>query len=148
MRIPQRARSLGFEFNMTPLIDVVFLLIIFFLVASYYVRNEAVTAVELPVATQSTDDEPSPSRLTITVDDTGTISLHGNTVDRATVAAVMDELLEKFPPETCEVRLRTDRRTPYERVEPLLLLAAERGIRQVRFSVQKPGLAGPKAAAP
>ena len=40
MRIPRSQSRSGFGFNMTPMIDVVFQLIIFFLVASHLTRTE------------------------------------------------------------------------------------------------------------
>jgi biopolymer transport protein ExbD len=50
------------------MIDVVFLLIIFFLVASYFVRSEQSRAVMLPDAAKGqSDDHMSQNRLTITV---------------------------------------------------------------------------------
>jgi len=48
MKIPGRVRGAGLKFNLTPMIDVVFNLIIFFLVASHYSRSEAVVDLELP----------------------------------------------------------------------------------------------------
>ena len=41
MKIPGRSRGGSLKFNITPMIDVVFNLIIFFLVASHYARSEA-----------------------------------------------------------------------------------------------------------
>ena len=67
MRLPSQNVQRGLQFNITPLIDVVFLLIIFFLVASHFIRNEQVEQVELPVATQGRDEEESASRVVITI---------------------------------------------------------------------------------
>ncbi|MCA9048548.1 MAG: biopolymer transporter ExbD, partial [Planctomycetaceae bacterium] len=40
VRIPSKVSRSELQFNITPLIDVVFLLIIFFLVASHFARSE------------------------------------------------------------------------------------------------------------
>ncbi|MBM4074764.1 MAG: biopolymer transporter ExbD, partial [Planctomycetes bacterium] len=45
MRLPSTQIQRGLTFNITPLIDVVFLLIIFFLVASHFIRNETLEPV-------------------------------------------------------------------------------------------------------
>ena len=50
MKIPTSQTSRRFGANMTPLIDVVFLLIIFFLVSSQLARQEANIELELPEA--------------------------------------------------------------------------------------------------
>ena len=68
MKVPTRKREHGLQFNVTPLIDVVFLLIIFFLVASHFVRAENQESVDLPKATQADDQaDESLNRLVVTV---------------------------------------------------------------------------------
>ena len=67
MRITARPRSRTIKFNITPMIDVVFLLVIFFLVTAHFAQSQEVDAVDLPVATQIAEIEDSPRRLTITV---------------------------------------------------------------------------------
>ena len=73
MRLPQTVSSRSaFRFNITPMIDVVFLLIIFFLVASYFLRSEQSRAVQLPSAVGGQDDPGGvPTHLTITVEADG-----------------------------------------------------------------------------
>ena len=68
MRIPVR-RTSQLRFNITPLIDIVFLLIIFFLVASHFVRSELQEPIELPAAREG-ESEPNEiaRRLVITID--------------------------------------------------------------------------------
>ena len=55
MRLPHYPRQRAIQLNMTPLIDVVFLLIIFFLVSSHLARQE--TQVELDLPTASSGEE-------------------------------------------------------------------------------------------
>ena len=57
MRVPTRPRQPGIRFNITPLIDIVFLLIVFFLAATHLTQNEKLEAVELPEASQN-ESEP------------------------------------------------------------------------------------------
>ncbi len=67
MKIPQRARQRGLSPQMTPLIDIVFLLNIFFLVASYFIRNQAQAEIELPTASQAENLDEGQARLTVTI---------------------------------------------------------------------------------
>ena len=62
MRIPTRGRQMGLNFDITPLIDVVFQLIIFFLAATYIIRSDASEKVQLPKATQAKDLPPASPR--------------------------------------------------------------------------------------
>jgi biopolymer transport protein ExbD len=137
MKIPTRTQDRGFAFNITPLIDVVFLLIIFFLVASHFIRNESVERIELPLASQGKDDEDSPSRLVVTVMPDGQM-MHGmNPIVDEDFEQLLRFLVLKHGAEATEVRIRADRSVVYSKVEPLLLTAARQGVTRVRFSVLK-----------
>ena len=61
MKIPRQARSRGLQFNITPLIDIVFLLVIFFLVATHFASSEVREPIDLP-ETSETDERPQPPR--------------------------------------------------------------------------------------
>ncbi len=50
MKVPTQLNSGEVDFNMTPMIDVVFLLIIFFLVSTHLAKQEAQLELPLPVA--------------------------------------------------------------------------------------------------
>jgi len=50
MRAPSNLSRGSLSFNMTPMIDVVFLLIIFFLVSSHLARQETQLELDLPEA--------------------------------------------------------------------------------------------------
>jgi biopolymer transport protein ExbD len=81
MRTTLRRRP-GPQFNITPLIDVVMLLIIFFLVSSHFVRTENLEAVELPQATHSEEPpERVPHRLIVTITAEGMMHVGGRVVD-------------------------------------------------------------------
>jgi len=63
---------------MTPMIDVVFLLIIFFLVSSHLQRQETQQELDLPVAQASIEDEAKPTpRVTINVLEDGSMVVSG-----------------------------------------------------------------------
>ncbi len=137
MKIPTRGRQLGLSFDITPLIDVVFQLIIFFLAATYIVRSDAQEKVQLPKATQAEDRPPaSPHRWTITIT-ANRVWLLGN--HRTSRAAVEQQLLgaARSVEEAAEleVRLRADASVPYSEIEPLMITCAKLGIRKLGFAV-------------
>lgn len=137
MKIPIRSSERGFAFNITPLIDVVFLLIIFFLVASHFIRNENVERIELPLASQGKDDEESGSRLVVTVVPSGDVLLGMTAITPDEFEQRLQILIAKNGAGPTELRIRADRTVPYSRVEPLLLTAARNGVTKVRFAVLK-----------
>ncbi|WP_397568495.1 ExbD/TolR family protein [Schlesneria sp. T3-172] len=135
MRIPSRTQDRGFTFNITPLIDVVFLLIIFFLVASHFIRNEHLERIDLPLASQGKDEAESPSRLVVTVTPTGLLFMGTTPILEAEVEQRLQQLIARHGATATELRIRADRTVPYSKVEPLLLTAARNNVTRVRFSV-------------
>ena len=135
MRVPAFQRRAGVVFNMTPMIDVVFLLIIFFLVSSHLARQEVQLDLELPTA--DSGHEPADdrgNRVNINVLPEGRILLAGDEVKS-------EELTRKLRFEQTrsdhdlEVRIRSDRNVPYRFVEPILIACARAEIWNVNFSV-------------
>ena len=87
MRIPARRRGSGLGFNLTAMIDVVFNLIVFFLVASHFSQGQMDAPVNLPKASQAGDGDDDPRRLTITVTSAGQWSIAGKPAKLAQVQA-------------------------------------------------------------
>jgi biopolymer transport protein ExbD len=132
MRLPPRPRR-RIEFNPTPIIDVVFNLVIFFLVTSHFARSEPSEAVTLPTASQTSEDQV-PRRLNITVQANGAYSVSGNPVDLDDIEQMIEEGAGDAP-EAYAVRIRGDRQAPYRFVEPVLLACARHGVRTFGFKV-------------
>ncbi len=61
MRVPLRRRRSDLGFNLTAMIDVVFNLIVFFLVASHFSQAQPDDPVNLPAASQAAEGKTIPS---------------------------------------------------------------------------------------
>ena len=129
---PRRA-ALGA--NLTPMIDVVFLLIIFFVVSGSMTRQEEARPVPLPTAAGGEETESRETgKLVITIGGDGAIYVGSRVVP-------LDELKERLLREKdssvlpLEVRVRADRSLLWSEAEPVLLLCAEAGIGDLSFSV-------------
>nr|VFJ62440.1 MAG: biopolymer transport protein ExbD [Candidatus Kentron sp. DK]VFJ67350.1 MAG: biopolymer transport protein ExbD [Candidatus Kentron sp. DK] len=130
--------------TLTPLIDVVFLLLIFFMVSTTFERNSEL-AIELPEA--ATEAKPS-KEVTVEVsidaegryyvDDRMLINKKRETIRRAlTKASDIRRSLtktsdDKFPP----LILTADERTPYQSVVTFMDVARQLGFSQLRFATQ------------
>ncbi|QDT70398.1 Biopolymer transport protein ExbD [Planctomycetes bacterium MalM25] len=122
------------EANMTPMIDVVFLLIIFFLVSSHLARRETRLDLALPTAaTGQADNDPSP-RLTINVESDGALSLGSTPVDPAELTARLVAERDRQG-DALRVRLRSDEAAPYSAVEPALVACSEAGVDDLALAV-------------
>ncbi len=136
MRLPSRSMKKQIIFNITPLIDVVFLLIIFFLAASHLARTQSMEPVELPTATQAEQDELTvPRRLVITVTADTELHVGGNVVSFTQVEQMIQGGTAQQNQRALEVRIRADRNVPYGEIEPLLLACAKAGHRDIGFAV-------------
>ena len=132
MKVPARRRT-AVRFSMTPLIDVTFLLCIFFLAATQLVRVDAEERVDLPEAGEARDaDQALTNRVNVTVAADGTLRVAGAVRDRAFVAALIAEAAGE---PNAAVRLRCDRDAPFAEVEPLLTACAAAGVADVGFAV-------------
>ena len=135
MKIPSTSSRGHVGFNMTPMIDVVFLLIIFFLVSSHLARRENRIPVELPNAVSGQDDLASPTpRVTLTIKSDGTALLSGEPFRIAELPQRLAAQRAQMGDEM-ELRIRGDRRVPYRVVEPILDGAAKAGVWNVTFAV-------------
>ena len=120
---------------MTPMIDVVFLLIIFFLVSSHLAQRENRIELDLPVALTGQDDHPDDSRrITVNVLNNGTILVAGREVSAAGLSRVFSEAAG-VDGDQVQIRIRGDRNVTYDKVSPVMKSAVDAGIWNVTFAV-------------
>ncbi len=144
MRVPNNLSRGSLGFNMTPMIDVVFLLIIFFLVSSHMAKQEIELELDLPEAgSGQRPDQDDIRRVVVNVlpeqDATAQIVVGGRRVTAEELGRLIgfeskrrdrDGKLEPL-----EVRIRADRTVPYRMVEPIMVACAREGVWRVTFSV-------------
>jgi biopolymer transport protein ExbD len=137
MRVPSTIGRSDIGINLTPMIDVVFQLIIFFLVSSHLVKQEAQMALPLPVADsgQEPADEAG-KRLTLNVLSDGSLLLAGRRVRTEELPSRLSEVAAQQPG-PLEIRIRADRTVPYRFVDPVLTACARAGLWDVKFSVYR-----------
>ena len=137
MKAPRYKPTRKYGFNMTPMIDVVFLLIIFFLVSSHLARQENQIEMELPVAKSADDDvEQDTPRVTVNVKEDGTIWVGGRPVSPGGLTQQLTAARQQQGDEL-EVRIRGSRVAPYQFFEPIMLACTESGIWNVTFAVYR-----------
>jgi biopolymer transport protein ExbD len=135
MQIPQYKPNRRFGFNMTPMIDVVFLLIIFFLVSSHLARQETTLELPLPIAASGNDDlDQATPRVTINVRSDGSLLLGGRVIAADQLSQRLRELRDREG-EQLEVRIRGSRLAPYASVEPIMLACTQARIWNVTYAV-------------
>lgn len=120
---------------MTPMIDVVFLLIIFFLVSNTMNRQETSMVLELPKASTGRDREiVETKRLLLNIPADSNIYAGAAPVTIEELETLL-ERLKVSGSEGPEVHIRVDKSVQYSVIEPILVSCAESGIWNVSFSV-------------
>ncbi len=139
MRVPSNLSRGHLGFNMTPMIDVVFLLIIFFLVSSHLARQEIQLELDLPGAMSGEPAEQDKVRRVVVnvlpeAQPEGRIQVGGKVMDGEQLAGLIRYESRQSEGEL-EVRIRSDRRVPYRVIEPIMIACAKAGVWNVTFAV-------------
>jgi biopolymer transport protein ExbD len=137
MRLTKRRRTTSARINMTPMIDIVFLLIIFFMTVS---QVSEVNRERLELAQQQGSQDQNPGMLTINFNADGEIVVGGSVYDLTGVIALVAEELTRLgdDPTRLTVVLRIDRRGTSGVVNDVVEALASMDIRKVQFPVQVP----------
>jgi len=106
------------EFSMAPLIDVVFQMLIFFMVATTYNRQERDLSIELPFAESSQAPTNAPEEIVIDVARDGHVSIGGRAVERDALVATLAESSQQRA--EIPVTVRGDRLVHHEDVVAVL----------------------------
>ncbi|RKY22013.1 MAG: hypothetical protein DRQ55_02380 [Planctomycetota bacterium] len=128
------------KMDMTPMIDVVFLMIIFFMIVSDMSQQD-LAELELPLAEQAVDDETEEGRMIVNILPDGHIEIkqkaYGNLDEPGALAALRGYLAaevrkgEKDPGTTFSSRsllVRADKTTKFKEVQKVMRICGETGI--------------------
>ncbi len=114
--------------ELTPLIDMVFLLLIFFLVATTFHQEEREMQIALPVATSAGPISALLQELVVNVDEEGHIILGGRRVEPQSLRSMIAEAVELNPQQ--KVTVRGDRNTAYANIVTVLDICKGAGIQE------------------
>lgn len=131
----RRFRRDSVDVNLTPLIDVVFLLLIFFMVSTTFDRS-AELAIELPEASEGEAATPSEA-IDVAIDSQGRYFVNGQILvntQLVTLKTAMSELIKDSEPPP--VVINADSNTPHQAVIVVMDAARQLGLAKVRFTTR------------
>lgn len=122
--------------QLAPMIDIVFLLLIFFIVTWQFTKSETELSVSVPTAQEGAEPERQMSEIVINILGDGVIRIEGTTVD-------LEQLLVKLAPiaaafENQPVRIRGDGGVEYQRIVEVIDTCQKAGIWNISFATQRP----------
>ena len=118
----------GVSIEMTPMIDMVFLLLIFFLVATTFHQTEREMQIALPVASSAAPISTLLRELVINVDVDGKIIVGGRQIAAEDLGVMITEAVAVNPEQ--KVTVRGDRSTAYANIVTVLDLCKSSGVQE------------------
>lgn len=126
--------------NLTPMIDVLFLLIIFFMAATNFGEPERQIDVAVPTVAASAETTAAPQPLVITVLADGSYALDDRSMDETSLTdALRAARAERGDP---SVIIRGDAKCPFQNVATALSACQQAGISELGITVRIAGEGG------
>jgi biopolymer transport protein ExbD len=121
---------------MTPMIDVVFLLLCFFVTSQLFAQWETEIDITLPTARTGQLPQRLPGEIIINLYEDGSVVVNRRPLERSELGVMLKRLATLFPGQP--VLLRADRATDYEYVIQVLDLCRQADIWNISFATGVP----------
>ena len=125
------------EINVTPLVDVMLVLLIIFMITTPLMNHKV--KVQLPEAVlEKTDEDKGPKTppITVAVTERGELFWNDEPITRELIESKLSVEAQKTPQPT--VNIRADRTTKYRLVNDVVKVAQQQGMRKVGFVTTPP----------
>lgn len=130
----QKGKALD-ALNLTPLIDVVFLLLIFFLVATQFSQDDQQLPIQLPSAKNALPMTLKPEELVVSIGQDGTYMLRGQRLDLQQLEPILAQAVLDNPVQQTVI-LRGDKRVEFQSVVSLIDLCNRLKVPSYRITAQ------------
>lgn len=122
--------------NLTPLIDVVFLLLIFFLVATQFSQDDQQLPIKLPSARNALPMTVVPEELVVNIGADGTYMVRGERVNAERLESILAQSVADNPVQQTVI-LRGDRRTEFQSVVTVIDICNRVKVPSYRITTSK-----------
>ena len=143
MRFRAATRLEKTELQLAPMIDIVFLLLIFFLLTWSYARFETELDISVPAAEQGASPERQVGEIIVNVNEAGEIIVNAAKLTEQDLLGKLNRLV-RFR-DNQAVILRGDGEVSYDRIVDVLDICYKAKIRNVAFATNRPKTKEPAA---
>jgi len=133
------------EINLAPLIDAVFILLIFFMVSTTF-KDDVRIEVKLPQAQGQASQTDAPQMLEVMIDRDGRFYVnHEQVVDRTVatlkraLSGAIDAAADRAALRDQPVLIKADANTPHQAVMTAMDAASQLGLARIAFAASQPG---------
>lgn len=128
--------------QLAPMIDILLLLLSFFIISWQFSRSETELNVSVPTAQEGAEPERVRGEIIINVLGDGSIKVEGSAMDLTQLAGKLSAIAKQF--ENQPVRIRGDGGVAYQRIVEVIDTCQKSGIWNISFATQRPEPAGGK----
>lgn len=123
-------------FQIAPMVDIVFLLLIFFLVTWNFARYETELDVKVPTAKEGKESRRAVGEVVINVKSDGTIMMNRRSLSAGELTTTLRKISELYPDQA--VILRGDESADYRHIVAVLDICRAANIWNVAFATGRP----------
>ncbi len=132
MNFRGKSKSVSVGFQLAPMIDIMFLLLCFFIAAQIYAQWESEIDIKLPTAVTGDVPDRLPAEIIINVREGGGIVVNQREFDQAGLFDLLQRIVALYPGQP--VLIRADKHTDYEHVIGILDLCRQVDIWNISFA--------------
>jgi biopolymer transport protein ExbD len=124
------------ELQLAPMLDVVFQLLIFFLVSFEFQRSEMDMKVSVPSAQEGADEKRARGEIIVNVRENGEVIVENQTLTQTQLREKLSAIAKQH--ENQPIRLRGDGDCKYQTIVEVIDTCQKAGIWNISFATQRP----------
>jgi biopolymer transport protein ExbD len=130
VRLPKKQED-DVGFQLAPMIDMTFLLLVFFMVTTKISKEQIKVDIRLPIASNAVIPDDVSNRDIISIDGNGTYWIGQKPVEKKELAEYLKKRFVEYPP--LKVYVRADAETPGKKIKEFMKIASEAGAINIIF---------------
>ena len=128
-REPEKA-----DFPLAPMVDVVFLLLIFFIATRQYSQSERELNVSVPVAEEGADARQTVGEIIVNVREGGEVVVDKTVMDKQQLFDKLQRIAAVYKNQA--IRIRGDGKVEYQKIVEVIDVCQKAGIPNISFATQ------------
>ena len=137
MNFRSKNNQVSTGFQLAPMIDIMFLLLCFFIAAQIYAQWESEIDIKLPTAETGEAPRRLPTEIIINVHSDGTTVVNQRRLSRDELTGLLGRIVKLYPGQP--VLIRADKKTDYEHVIGVLDVCRKVDIWNISFATSAEG---------
>ena len=122
--------------QLAPMIDIVFLLLIFFLVTWQFSRSEQDSRVKIPTSSQGKEETRAISEINVNIRQSGELVINGEVLTEQDLLTKLRAIVAVY--QNQPVRLRGDGEITYQTLMGVIDICQQAGIWNISFATRRP----------